>query len=181
MGDGNPCCHRHRIGGALGSCSATVYQNDPRRQNATSWVGQGLWWEPPWDNEKTPREGQQSNILGGTHIQPKKNEKVRAESICHSLMLVRLQSTRILLGVHVTTRLKCQEVIPQHGWLECGDPYPIFPIPDTFTTVNNPLHKSTTRAGALVTSTILPGWKATRVGPGQNPQYTRASQNGGRS
>ena len=51
---------------------------------------------------------------------------------------------------------------------------PVFPIPDTFTTVNNPLHKTTTRAGALVTSTILPGWRATRVGPGQYPQHTRA-------
>ena len=49
---------------------------------------------------------------------------------------------------------------------ECGDSYPIFPITDTFNTVYNPLHKSTTRAGALVTSTILP----TRVGPGQDPQ-----------
>ena len=62
----------------------------------------------------------------------------------------------------------------------CGDSYPIFPVPDTFTTVNNPLHKSTRRAGALVTSTILPGWRATRVGPGQCAQYTRAPQNGER-
>ena len=44
----------------------------------------------------------------------------------------------------------------------------------------NPLHKTTTKAGALVTSTILPGWKATRVSPGQYPQYTRATKNGGR-
>ena len=61
----------------------------------------------------------------------------------------------------------------------CGDSYPTFPIPDTFNTVNNPLHKSTTRAGALVTSTILPGWRASRVGPGQYPQYTRAPKMGG--
>ena len=61
----------------------------------------------------------------------------------------------------------------------CGDSYPVFPIPDTFNTVNNPLHKSTTRAGALVTSTILPGWRATRVGPGQYPQYTRVPKMGG--
>ena len=36
---------------------------------------------------------------------------------------------------------------------------------------NKPFHKSTTRAGALVTSNILPGWRATRVGPGQYRQY----------
>ena len=40
------------------------------------------------------------------------------------------------------------------------------------------VHKST-RAGALVTSTTLPGWRATRVGPGQYPQYTRAPKAGG--
>ena len=28
------------------------------------------------------------------------------------------------------------------------------------------------------TSTILPGWRATRVGPGQYPQYTRALYGG---
>ena len=39
--------------------------------------------------------------------------------------------------------------------------------------------KSTTRAGALVTSTTLPGWRATRMGPGQYPQYTRAPKVGG--
>ena len=62
---------------------------------------------------------------------------------------------------------------------ECGDSFLIFPSPDTFNTVNNPLLKSThARAGALVTFTILPGWRATRVGPGQYPQYTRASRNG---
>ena len=62
----------------------------------------------------------------------------------------------------------------------CGDSYPIITIPDTFTTGNKQsTPQSTTRAGALVTSTLLPGWRATRVGPGQYPQYTRAPKMGG--
>ena len=69
----------------------------------------------------------------------------------------------------------CVQVKSRRRFMEgCADSYPIFSIPDTFDTVNNPLHKSTIRVGALVTSTFLPGWRATRVGPGQYPQFTRA-------
>ena len=56
---------------------------------------------------------------------------------------------------------------------------PYLPNSRHVNTVNNPLHITTTRAGALVSSTILPGWRATRAGPSQYPQYTRAPKMGG--
>ena len=55
---------------------------------------------------------------------------------------------------------------------------PIFTVPASNTATINHSPITTTRAGALVTSTLLLGWRATRVGLGQYPQYTRASKMG---
>ena len=54
----------------------------------------------------------------------------------------------------------------------CGNSYPITRLLNRLS--NKQAIPQSTRAGVLATSTMLPSWRPTRVGPGQYSQYTRA-------